>query len=119
LLIYLSIEAALPADLKGKNFTKIFGTQQGPLERFIIKKKIMGPSWLSVKNFKRADNSKSWTKMEIIVNDMSHVEVADVTVKRPAPLLRVLSLSMKTVVNATTHANEVILISGVFHSKGI
>lgn len=78
----------------------------------------MGPSWITVKNFKRSDNAKTWTKMDIIVNDMNNIEVENNNIKKtPPPPLKVLSLSMKTVISSTTHSNEVVLISGVFHPK--
>ncbi|OAY65117.1 DNA polymerase alpha catalytic subunit [Ananas comosus] len=41
----------LPADLKGKHFLALLGTHTSALEMFLIKRKIKGPSWLSISKF--------------------------------------------------------------------
>ncbi|TQD92714.1 hypothetical protein C1H46_021707 [Malus baccata] len=38
----------LPADLKGETFHALLGTHSSALELFLVKRKIKGPSWLSV-----------------------------------------------------------------------
>lgn len=40
----------LPANLTGNTFEAIFGSQQSMLELFILKQKIKGPCWLTIKN---------------------------------------------------------------------
>ena len=40
----------LPANLTGNTFESVFGTQQSMLELFILKQKIKGPCWLTIKN---------------------------------------------------------------------
>lgn len=34
----------------GKTFSHVFGTNTGALETFLLKRKIMGPCWLEIKN---------------------------------------------------------------------
>ncbi|KAL5560379.1 hypothetical protein UlMin_036590, partial [Ulmus minor] len=41
----------LPADLKGETFSALLGTHSSALEHFLVKRKIKGPSWLSVSKF--------------------------------------------------------------------
>jgi DNA polymerase alpha subunit A len=41
--------AMLPSDLSGRKFTCLFGTQTSPLEAVLLKRKIMGPSWIFIK----------------------------------------------------------------------
>ena len=43
---------SLPADFKGKTFSHIIGTTYTPTELFLVKKKIKGPMWLNLKDFK-------------------------------------------------------------------
>jgi hypothetical protein len=46
------IEPALPENLSGATFSHAFGTQTGPLEHFLVKRDIMGPCWLQIKDAK-------------------------------------------------------------------
>lgn len=41
----------LPANLTGNTFECIFGANQSMLELFLLKRKIKGPCWLTIKNF--------------------------------------------------------------------
>ena len=41
--------ASIPSDTTGKHFSAVLGTSQSPLEALIIKRKIMGPSWLRLR----------------------------------------------------------------------
>ena len=40
----------LPANLTGNTFECIFGANQSMLELFLLKRKIKGPCWLTIKN---------------------------------------------------------------------
>ena len=44
------IDDALPKDLTGQTFSAIFGTQSSALEMFILKRDLMGPSWLCIED---------------------------------------------------------------------
>jgi len=43
----------LPPGLKGNTFETVFGCQQSMLELFILKRKIKGPCWLTIKDAQR------------------------------------------------------------------
>lgn len=67
------IEPELPSDLTGSNFSKIFGTQTSSMELFLCKRRIMGPCWLTVRNFRPTDTQISWCQVEVSVDDMKSV----------------------------------------------
>ena len=43
----------LPAGLTGNTFESLFGFNQSMLELFLLKRKIKGPCWLKIKDFKK------------------------------------------------------------------
>jgi len=47
---YPATMPSLPANLTGNTFESVFGTQQSMLELFILKQKIKGPCWLTIRN---------------------------------------------------------------------
>lgn len=51
------------ADLSGRNFSAVLGTTQTPLEALQLKRKIMGPCWLSLNNATEATDKLSWCKV--------------------------------------------------------
>lgn len=60
----------LPENLSGNTFDTIFGTQTSMLETFILKQKIKGPCWLTLRNpiqIKGGQYRSSWCKQEIQV----------------------------------------------------
>ncbi|KAG8054614.1 hypothetical protein GUJ93_ZPchr0001g30249 [Zizania palustris] len=44
-------DPVLPSDLRGEQFHALLGTNNSALEVFLIKRKIKGPSWLSISKF--------------------------------------------------------------------
>ena len=46
---------------------KIFGSTSSALELFLLKRKLMGPSWILIKNPKTITESVSWCKLELSV----------------------------------------------------
>ncbi|XP_022883767.1 DNA polymerase alpha catalytic subunit-like [Olea europaea var. sylvestris] len=44
-------DPVLPSDLKGDHFYALLGTHSSALELFLVKRKIKGPSWLSISKF--------------------------------------------------------------------
>jgi len=40
----------MPRDISSPNFARIFGTNTSAFELFVLKRKIMGPCWLQLKN---------------------------------------------------------------------
>lgn len=50
-------EPELPHNASGPTFSHIFGTNTSPFELLVIKRKIMGPCWLEIKNASQSSKS--------------------------------------------------------------
>jgi DNA polymerase alpha subunit A len=50
---YPAAQPALPLGLTGATFCALFGANQSPLESLVLKRRLMGPSWLAVKQPRR------------------------------------------------------------------
>nr|WCZ58504.1 DNA polymerase alpha catalytic subunit [Andalucia godoyi] len=99
-----------------ENFSAAFGTHQSLLELFLIKRNVMGPCWLTLKKFDAVDQPLSWCKFEVRV--LSPKDVIVSPLQPPAPPLRVLALSFKTVRGDKQHHHEVVVASGI-HVDGV
>lgn len=53
------IEPAFNGDEKGRTFSRVFGANTGPLEHFLVKRDIMGPCWLEIKDAQMSNTSVS------------------------------------------------------------
>ena len=47
-VLYSFSDPELPSEATGKTFSKIFGTKTSALELFLLKRKLMGPSWIKI-----------------------------------------------------------------------
>eukprot|EP00043_Microstomoeca_roanoka_P012767 m.124092 g.124092 ORF g.124092 m.124092 type:complete len:1520 (+) comp15585_c0_seq2:94-4653(+) len=95
----------------GKTFGHVFGNNVSPLERFLMKRNLMGPCWLRIRNVKPASSSISYCKLEVTIDSPKFVtKVED---PPPAPPLTVLSLRLQTVLNRKTQQNEILAIVGL------
>lgn len=47
-VLYPFSDPEIPSSSKGKTFSHIFGTKTSALELFLLKRKLMGPSWVKV-----------------------------------------------------------------------
>jgi DNA polymerase alpha subunit A len=101
----------MPQNLTGNTFECIFGSGQSMLELFLIKRKIKGPCWLTIKNFKKnTEYRRSWAKHEIVMENPKDVEVTIDDLNKASPPLVSLTFSMKTVRNQH-NTNEIAMIS--------
>jgi hypothetical protein len=48
-VVYSAEFPALPSDLAGRSFKRVFGATQSCMELFLLKRDLMGPCWLNVK----------------------------------------------------------------------
>ena len=98
----------------GKTFSHVFGAGIGPLERFLMKRDLMGPCWLDIKGATASFRKVSWCKIEASVTDPKMI----VRTPQPpvSPPLVVLSLNMQTVLNRKTAKNEILVVSGLVHN---
>ncbi|KAH7429421.1 hypothetical protein KP509_09G047200 [Ceratopteris richardii] len=119
-LSYPFKNAALPGDMKGLHFLCLLGTNTSALELFLIKRKIKGPTWLSIENPASCSGPSqvSWCKIELAVDSPKQIMVTPPG-KAPEkiPPVVVASLNLKTVVNHKHNVNEVVSASVIYCEK--
>ncbi|KAJ1666489.1 DNA-directed DNA polymerase alpha catalytic subunit pol1 [Coemansia sp. RSA 1646] len=122
-VVYGFDQPQLPAELSGQTFTHAFGTTYSALELFLLKRRMMGPCWVAIRNAHRvveACDRLSWCRDEYSVGDpknicvMSDDEIDGAHVARVPPMTT-LTMSLKTVMNHKDNRNEVVAISMLVH----
>lgn len=102
---------------KYSTIAHIFGGNTSPIETFILDRKVKGPCWLEVKNFKVIEASSSWTKVQISCPDINCVSVdSENQQKAPVPLVTA-TLNVKCILNTTNNRNEVVQISCLVNDR--
>lgn len=109
---------AIPVNMDGHHFAKVFGTTQTCLEALLLKRRIMGPSWVHIAKPTRVSKGSqvSFCNIEVEVEGHKAIKSAPMGWK-PAPPICVASLSLKTVINPDTAANEIVGASVVYMPK--
>ncbi|GMH25198.1 hypothetical protein Nepgr_027041 [Nepenthes gracilis] len=100
----------LPSELKGDTFCAVLGTHSSALELFLIKRKIKGPSWLSVSKFSSRPSHQrvSWCKFEITVTCPKDILVSTSTRNiAEIPPVIVTAINLKTITNEEQNVNEI------------
>ncbi|XP_044469106.1 DNA polymerase alpha catalytic subunit [Mangifera indica] len=110
----------LPSDLKGETFCALLGTQTSALELFLVKRKVKGPSWLSVSKFSTcpAPQRVSWCKFEITVDSPKDIRVSSSSknVVEIPPVI-VTAINLKTIVSEKQDVNEIVSASVISSQK--
>ncbi|XP_056173240.1 DNA polymerase alpha catalytic subunit [Syzygium oleosum] len=104
----------LPADLKGENFATLLGTHCSALELFLVKRKIKGPSWLSVSNFSSSPAAQrvSWCKFEVTIDSPKDIEMPSSSKQMiEIPPMVVTAINLKTIMNEKQNAHEIVSAS--------
>ncbi|KIK93692.1 hypothetical protein PAXRUDRAFT_12489 [Paxillus rubicundulus Ve08.2h10] len=110
-VLYSYEEPQIPMDACSPNVYKIFGTNTSIFELFVLKRKIMGPCWLTIQNAVVENQGISWCKLEASVADPKNVTpMGDGALELPP--LTIMSLSVRTVVNHIENKREVVCVSG-------
>lgn len=97
----------------GRYFERIFGARTTALELFLLKRQLMGPSWLKIRGPKPAPSSATIAKFEFVVDDPKLIRRMEAP--PPAPPMVVMSVAIKTVVNPASQLHEVVAISSMTH----
>ncbi|KND02063.1 DNA polymerase (pol2) [Spizellomyces punctatus DAOM BR117] len=122
-VVYPFSQPALPAGLSGKSFSRMFGTNTSALELFILKRRLMGPCWVEIKDANLTNKNISWCKIEVTVDNpktLNPFREDDSSAPKQAPPLVVMSLSLRTVMNHKKHINEIVVASGlVYHNVNL
>ncbi|KAI8147542.1 hypothetical protein BJV82DRAFT_654233 [Fennellomyces sp. T-0311] len=109
-------EPTLPENFSGDTFSRVFGTNTGPLEHLLIGQDIMGPCWLKIDGATAEDSPKTWCKAEYNVygpNKVTPLRDTDGNAPTHIPPLVVLSLSLRTIMNHQKNQNEIVAASGL------
>ncbi|XP_058109892.1 DNA polymerase alpha catalytic subunit [Magnolia sinica] len=110
----------LPLDLKGEHFFALLGSHSSALELFLVKRKIKGPSWLSVTNFVSCPSPQrvSWCKFEITVDRPKDVLTltSSKTVLEIPPVI-VAAINLKTIIHEKHNGNEIVSASVICCQK--
>ncbi|KAJ1938565.1 DNA-directed DNA polymerase alpha catalytic subunit pol1, partial [Linderina macrospora] len=121
-VVYSFTQPALPADMKGTTFERTFGTSYSALELFLLKRRIMGPCWLTLHNATAIDTHDrlSWCRTEFSIADPKLVKIMDDSAIEQKslprePPLTTMTLSLKTVMNHKAKENEVVALSMLVH----
>ncbi|XP_034238111.1 DNA polymerase alpha catalytic subunit [Thrips palmi] len=107
---------ALPSNLEGSTFSRIFGTNTNSLELLLIERRIKGPCWLDLHAPEPVKNSVSWCKIEASLSKPEHVTIYSGKPIPPPPIV-VASLNMRTVVNPKTHQSEIVMLGCLVHHQ--
>ncbi|CCA69546.1 related to POL1-DNA-directed DNA polymerase alpha, 180 KD subunit [Serendipita indica DSM 11827] len=110
-VVYPFSEPAMPSNLTSPNIARIFGTNTSAFELFVIKRKIMGPCWLQIKNAEIANKGASWCKLEATVSDPKDVNPLTDNSVKDMPPLTIMSLTLRTVVNHKENKREIVSIA--------
>jgi len=96
----------------GEHVQRIFGHSVGAVENFIVKRRLMGPGWVRVKNPFTTNVQSTWTTLEFHVNDPKSISRMPDPCP-PSPPVVVVSLKFTTVVHPRTNAHEIVCAAAV------
>ncbi|XP_065095411.1 DNA polymerase alpha catalytic subunit [Ochlerotatus camptorhynchus] len=117
---YLEVRysAKLPppeVDRKYRTISNIFGTNTNVVEQFLLERKVKGPCWMELKNFKKNSSPSSHSKVEYIVPDINCISVVqDSSTAAPPPLV-ICAINVRSILNKGT--NEIAMISMLVHNR--
>ncbi|EIW79037.1 hypothetical protein CONPUDRAFT_126817 [Coniophora puteana RWD-64-598 SS2] len=100
----------VPMDAQSPNIARIFGTNTSAFELFVLKRKIMGPCWLNVRNAVVENKGISWCKLEASVSDPKDVTPMGDGAPEPPPLT-IMSMTVRTVVNHKENKREIVCVT--------
>ena len=102
----------LPQSVRsGASYCHIAGTDTTCTEQLLLRRKIMGPCWLTLSGVSASTNNFSWCKMEFATSGIKGINVAEEHRNTPPPTLKVMSLSIKTVFNDQKRRNEIVMLA--------
>lgn len=122
-VVYGFNEPQVPMTACSPSISQVFGTNTNAFELLVLKRKIMGPCWLQIKNPKFENQGISWCKVEATVSnpkDINPFAETDPDAPKDTPPLTVMSLSVRTIVNHKENQREVVCVTArVWHNLNI
>ncbi|VDB99016.1 unnamed protein product [Peniophora sp. CBMAI 1063] len=113
-VVYGFNEPVIPSTVSSPNFSKVFGTNTNAFELLVLKRKIMGPCWIQIKNPHVEHKGVSWCQYEVTVDDpkdFNPFSESDDDAPKEVPRLTIASLSIRTVVNHQENIREIVCAS--------
>ncbi|KZP01754.1 DNA polymerase alpha catalytic subunit, partial [Calocera viscosa TUFC12733] len=108
-VVYGFDEPQLPTDISGPSFSRVFGTNTSAFELLVLKRKIMGPCWLQVKEPTISHTGVSWCKLEVVVSNPKEINPeTDSSAPKDIPPLTMMSVSLRTIVNHKENKREIV-----------
>lgn len=110
-VVYGFEEPQISANVPSPTFSRIFGCSTSAFELLVLKRKIMGPCWLQIKQPHVEYKGVSWCKFEVTVTDPKDINPfpeTDLNAPRDTPPLTIASLSIRTIVNHQENIREIV-----------
>ncbi|KIM44768.1 hypothetical protein M413DRAFT_442728 [Hebeloma cylindrosporum] len=122
-VVYGFNEPVIPMNAESQNIAHILGTNTSAFELLVLKRRIMGPCWITIKNPVIENKGVSWCKLEATVSnpkDFNPFPETDVSAPKDMPPVNVMSLSVRTIVNHQENMREVVCITArIWHRMEI
>ncbi|KAI0048775.1 hypothetical protein FA95DRAFT_1678116 [Auriscalpium vulgare] len=110
-VVYGFDEPQIPSNVSSPNFSRVFGANTSAFELLVMKRKIMGPCWLQIKQPQVEYKGVSWCKLEVTVTDPKDINPfseTDGNAPKDMPPLTIASLSVRTIVNHQENIKEIV-----------
>lgn len=111
-VVYGFDKPQIPQGTTGATFSHVFGANTTAFEMLVIKRRIMGPCWLTVTGATPSTNLISYCKVEFTVTDpknVNPVDENDPTAPKDTPPLTMMSIALRTIVNHRENKTEILL----------
>ncbi|KAF9006961.1 hypothetical protein BDQ17DRAFT_1351161 [Cyathus striatus] len=122
-VVYGFNQPQVPSNACSPTISQVFGTSTSAFELLVLKRKIMGPCWLQIKNPLVDNKGVSWCKFEATVSDPKDINPfaeTDPDAPKDVPPLTIMSLSVRTIVNHQENKREVVCTtSRIWHNMQI
>ncbi|UKJ89078.2 DNA polymerase [Theileria orientalis] len=105
---------------RGTYYEDIYNINATQIELFLLKRKIKGPNWLRINNFRKTNDMQSYCKIELEIDTYKDVQLWHTKDGEilPVPKLKILSVSIKTIFNVPTQ-QEIFMICCVYNKYNI
>lgn len=101
-----------PEHQSGQTYSHVFGTNTTLFEQFVLWKNIMGPGWLKIESAEfGALRHASHCKLEVQVSNPNSITPMNETEAMEALPLTIMSITLRTAINAKENKREIISIS--------
>ena len=101
----------------GQAVARILGAGASTLENFIVKRNLMGPCWIRIRNPVANPTASSWCKLELLATSPKQVTRLQLETPRPPPPVVTVSIKLKTIVNPKTQKSEIVSVSAICHKQ--